>query len=253
MAISAFQATAAAIWRARPRGHEHLGRRSDLLAGRRDLLGRGRRAPSGRGALSSPQARARRSVGAGAPPPAAPLGELRRSTSGTGGGRGRRPSTQARTSASVACTRRRSCSTQREQFRRCTSRRRTSRSASAPSSRSEIRPSARSHHPLPPSTEIVWRSSLRASASSAPSSALGHAQRSRHLGARPLGQHHQRQRAGRDGSTSVGQPRADFAQRRRRVDRTGGAGGHGSQWRVLHSAADNTPINGAELRYVRRR
>ena len=73
-------------------------------------------------------------------------------------------------SASVACTRRRSCSTQRGQLRRWTSSRRPSRSPSAPSSRSEIRPSARSHQPLPGSGLSVWRSSLRAAASASASS-----------------------------------------------------------------------------------
>ena len=47
-----------------------------------------------------------------------------------------------------ACTSRRSCSTQRGQFRRWTSRR-APRAPSSPSSRSEISRSARSHQPLP--------------------------------------------------------------------------------------------------------
>src|SRR4051812_15189175 len=83
-----------------------------------------------------------------------------------GAGRPPRPSTNE----SVAWTRRRSCSTHRLQLRRCTSSRRTSVPASAPSMRSEISPSARSHQPLPPSVTTVWRSSLRAAESSLPTS-----------------------------------------------------------------------------------
>ena len=74
------------------------------------------------------------------------------------------------TSASVACTRRRSCSTQRGQLRRCTSSRASSRSVRAPSMRSEIRRSERSHQPLPGRAATVRRSSLRARASESASS-----------------------------------------------------------------------------------
>ena len=87
-------------------------------------------------------------------------------------GRDRCGASTPATSASVACTSRRSCSTQRGQLRRWTSRRGSSRSGSAPSMRSEIWRSARSHQPLPGSAATVRRSSLRARARDSASSLL---------------------------------------------------------------------------------
>jgi hypothetical protein len=57
-----------------------------------------------------------------------------------------------------------------------------------------------------------------------------------HLGARPVGQRHERERT-RLERRKRGQHGGHLTYRSSRVHRTGGAGGHGSQGRVLHEPA----------------
>src|ERR687897_824856 len=90
------------------------------------------------------------------------LGTSVSGSAGCGGGCMRAgPGARFDTQVSVACTRRRSCSTQRGQLRRWASRRREPLAPRGPSSRSEISRSARSHQPLPGRVATVRRSSLR--------------------------------------------------------------------------------------------
>ena len=90
--------------------------------------------------------------------------ERRGGRSGGAGGSAGAPWSTPASNPSVACTRRRSCSTQRGQLRRWTSSSPPSRWPRSPSSRSEISRSARSHQPLPGSAVSVLRSAFRPAA-----------------------------------------------------------------------------------------
>ena len=93
----------------------------------------------------------------------------------------------------------------------------------------------------------VCRSSLRAAASSVPELALLDAQQLGHLGPRPVGERHERERPHLE-RLERGQGGCDLAHGRRRVDGTGGSGGHWSQRRALHEATHNSPEPGIQLR-----
>ena len=225
MAIIAFQATAAASWR-RVRTVTRTSAAAAISSQRAKRL---------RGRLGGLGLLLQRAV------VHAPLGGTAASGASPGAGAtlGRAGAIPA-SRASVACTRRRSCSTQRGQLRRWTSRRRPSRSA--PRRRAGRRsgpPPARTSR-CPTRGVIVCRSSLRAAASSAPSSCLLDAEHVGHLRPRPVGERHQRQGAYLE-RLEGGQCRLHLAHGRRRVDGAGGSGGHWSQRRALHEPEHNSP------------
>ena len=237
MAISEFQATAAAIW---PR--VRLATSTSAAAAISFAVGRAT-ASGGCGAarLGCPPSRA--VVRRWRLRPAVAV--RRRSAAGRrrlAGGRAAARRRDAATSASVACTSRRSCSTQRVQFRRCTSRRRTSRSARAPSSRSEIRPSARSHQPLPPSATE--------SSGAAPCGRRPAARRARPPDTPSDSATSARGRSASTTSASARaasgvqrrEPRADSRSAVAGVDRPAGRAGTGRSGACSMSARDNTPI-----------
>ena len=95
----------------------------------------------------------------------------------------------------------------------------------------------------PASGVIVWRSSLRAAARSVPSSRLVDAEQVGDLRPRPVGKRHERQRTSLE-RRERGQRGFHLANGRRRVHRTGGAGGHWSQRRALHEPGHNSPPAG---------
>lgn len=151
--------------RERDQRRQHEARRpatGDSTVG--SCTGRGRRSRAGAGHIGSPKGRTAGPDGASGPTTLSG-GPAAGAAAGLGFARGR---AKELTSTSVACTRRRSCSTQRGQLRRWTSSRAGPGGSSASSSRSEISRSARSHQPLPGRGNIDLRSALRARASASP-------------------------------------------------------------------------------------
>src|ERR687897_597658 len=139
------------------------------------------------------------------------LGTSVSGSAGCGGGCMRAgPGARFDTQVSVACTRRRSCSTQRGQLRRWASRRREPLAPRGPSSRSEISRSARSHQPLPGRVATVRRMAAIATSASARASTsdrYGSAAASSRAAATGSIGPAARDGTGRSGACSIGRPR----------------------------------------------